>query len=254
MNDVKGDSRFDHKTIALDKQLASMAIGDFNGDGRTDIACLGVPDRLIIYFQPASSGEWSDHTTVRVPDVAPLQWNHGGRRPERRRQGRPGHSGPAADVRLPAAAQRRPATPTTLMNTSEKLTLAQVADLDGDGRKDLCYVAGEAQDRICHRLQDKAGRLGPELQFDVDQHRVPSRTPNSPKAPPARCCTIDRQTGRLRFCSSRLPGQRSDEPAGRLVRPALDGRIPTAAAICALGDVDGDGLPILSLPIRTERA
>ena len=78
VNDVKGDSRFDHKTIALDKQLASMAIGDFNGDGRTDIACLGVPDRLMIYFQPAS-GEWNDHTMVRVPDIPPDSMDHGGR-------------------------------------------------------------------------------------------------------------------------------------------------------------------------------
>src|ERR1700730_13614009 len=38
VNEVAGDGRFEHKKIAIDKQLASMAAGDFNGDGRTDLA------------------------------------------------------------------------------------------------------------------------------------------------------------------------------------------------------------------------
>ena len=71
---MKGDWRFEHKTIALDKQLASMAVGDFNGDGRTDIACLGVPDRLIDLF-PARlrrvDGAHDDPRSRRPP----AQWN-----------------------------------------------------------------------------------------------------------------------------------------------------------------------------------
>ena len=35
----------------------------------------------------------------------------------------------------------KPAAPRRLMNTSEKLGLAQIDDLDGDGRHDLCYLA-----------------------------------------------------------------------------------------------------------------
>lgn len=241
VNDVKGDWRFEHKTIALDKQVASMAVGDFNGDGRTDIACLGTPDRLIVYFQPVS-GEWKEHTTVRVPDVAPAQWNmaagdlNGDGKDDLVILGR-------QQTYIFLQQPKRGLTgPTILMNTSEKLALAQVADLDGDGRKDLCYLAGDSQDRtLCARLQDASGRLGPELQFEVDRPRSVSYAQIT--GGPARdVLTIDGQTGRLRILQLKHPAGSSEEPAGRLVQTGFGRQDSESARDFALGDVDGDGL------------
>ena len=241
VNDVKGDWRFEHKTIAVDKQLASMAVGDFNGDGRTDIACFGTPDRLLVYFQPAS-GEWTKRTTLRVPDVAPQQWN----------MAAGDLNGDGKDDLVILGRQQTYvflqrangglSPPITLMNTSEKLSLAQIADLDGDGRKDLCYLAGESQDRmLCVRLQDSSGRLGPELQYEVERPRSVAYAKLT-GSPAQEVLTIDGQTGRLRILQMKHQPGSNDEPANRLVQTGFGRQDSDTSRDFALGDVDGDGL------------
>src|SRR6266478_1648094 len=36
-NAIENDKRFEHKKIAVDREVASLAVGDFNGDGRKDL-------------------------------------------------------------------------------------------------------------------------------------------------------------------------------------------------------------------------
>jgi hypothetical protein len=242
VNEISGDGRFEHKKLPLDKQLASMAAGDFNGDGRTDLACFGVPDRLMILYQPAK-GEWRERKTMRVPDVMPVQWNMAA--------GDLNGDG-KDDLAILGKHQiyiflQQPkgglAPPIVLMNTSEKLSLAQIVDLNGDGRKDLCYLAGEPQERIfCARLQDEAGRLGPELQFEVDSPRSVSYADIASHRG-REILTIDNQTGRLKILQMQSPPGGDDQPSSRLVQTGF-GRQDSGerGRDFALGDIDGDGL------------
>jgi hypothetical protein len=242
VNEIGGDGRFEHKKIPLDKQLASMAVGDFNGDGRTDIACFGIPDRLMILYQ-SPKGEWHERVTMRVPDVAPVQWNMAAGDLNGDGKDDLAILGKHQSYIFLQQAKGGLAPPIVLMNTSEKLSLAQIADLNGDGRKDLCYVAGEPQERIlCARLQDGAGKLGPELQFEVDPPRSVSYADvNGLKG--REILTIDNQTGRLKILRMQNPTGADDEPAGRLVQTGF-GRQDSGDRTrdFALGDIDGDGL------------
>jgi FG-GAP-like repeat len=243
VNEIAVDAgRFEHKKIPLDKQLASMAVGDFNGDGRTDIACFGTPDRLMILYQP-DKGDWHERLTMRVPDVALMQWNmaagdlNGDGKDDLAILGK--HQ-TYVFLQEPKGGL---APPIVLMNTSEKLSLAQVVDVNGDGRKDLCYLAGEAQERVlCVRLQDESGKLGPELQFEVDPPRSVSYA-GVAGGRGREILTIDNQTGRLKILRMQTPTGGDDEPAGRLVQTGF-GRQDSGdrGRDFALGDIDGDGL------------
>jgi len=242
VNEVAPEGRFEHKKIPLDKQLASMAVGDFNGDGRTDIACFGVPDRLMILYQP-KKGEWRVNVTMRVPDVLPVQWN----------MAAGDLNGDGKDDLVILGKHQTYiflqeekgglAPPIVLMNMSEKLSLAQVVDVNGDGRKDLCYLAGEGQERVfCARLQDASGKLGPELQFEVDPPRSVSYADVSGRRG-REILTIDNQTGRLKILQMQTPTSGDEEPTGRLVQTGF-GRQDSGdrSRDFALGDIDGDGL------------
>ena len=51
VNDLKSGSRFEFVQIPVDKQIAGITSGDFNSDGRRDMAYIGMPDRLVIRYQ-----------------------------------------------------------------------------------------------------------------------------------------------------------------------------------------------------------
>jgi hypothetical protein len=180
---------------------------------------------------------------MRVPDVAPVQWNMAAGDLNGDGKDDLAILGKHQSYIFLQQAKGGLAPPIVLMNTSEKLSLAQVVDLNGDGRKDLCYLAGETQERVlCARLQDASGRLGPELQFEVDPPRSVSYADIAGRRG-REILTIDNQTGRLKILQMRTPSGGEDEPAGRLVQTGF-GRQESSerGRDFALGDIDGDGL------------
>lgn len=241
VNDLANDWRFEHRKVPVDKQITTLAVGDFNGDKRTDLAYFGTPDRLIVRFQP-EQGEWNSQVSFRLPDVSTAQWTVAAG--DLNGDGRTDLAvlGERETYLLYQTEDGQPGTPRTLMNTSDKLGLAQVADLNGDGRSDLCYSATEDQERtFCARLQQPDGQLGPELRFDINGPRSITLTEVDGK-PESEILAIDSRTGRLRMLNLQPSTSKPGELAGRLIQYGFGKSGSGRDRDLATGDLDGNGL------------
>ncbi|MEX2287160.1 MAG: FG-GAP and VCBS repeat-containing protein, partial [Planctomycetaceae bacterium] len=241
VNAIEHDWRFEHRKLPVDKEVSAMVLGDFNGDGRTDIAWFGLPDRLAIRLQP-ETGDWTAQTTHRLPDVlatsralAAGDLNHDGKDDLV-------VLGKNVTYVLYQQAEGGLAVAQQLMNTSASLASACVADLDGDGRNDLSYLSQEDREHLfCVRLQDSAGRLGPELRFDLKLPRAVTLAEVDGR-PGGEILVIEAATNRLRLLQLRRPEAKPGELAGRLIQYGFGQEGADRDRDLATGDLDGDGL------------
>lgn len=240
VNSFKNDWRFEHKKFPVDKAIAALSLGDFDGDGRTDLAYIGLPDRLVIRLQP-ESGEWKTGPTFRLPDLQLAQWmmaagdlNHDGKFD----LAILGKNDTFILYQKNGELQR----PERLMNTSDKLGLVHIGDLDGDGRGDLCYLANDDSGRaLCARFQTSAAKLGPELRFDLDKPRA-TTLKDIDGQPGLEILSIHGQTGRVRVSQIRRPEAKAGELAGQLVQYGFGQQAGSRERDLAIGDLDGDKL------------
>ncbi|MFN6103996.1 MAG: FG-GAP repeat domain-containing protein [Planctomycetaceae bacterium] len=239
VNNVQNDRRFEHRKIPLDREVASLAAGDFNGDGRRDLAWFASPDQLTVAYQSAQA-DFTERQRLRLPDVQPAQWVlaagdlNGDQRDDLVVLGK-------HDTYLIAqTAQGTLASPQRLMNTTENLGLAQVADLDGDGRNDLAYLNASDPDRpFCVRLQGADGRLGPELRCELAKTRGLTLA-NIDGKPGVEVLAVESQTGRVKVHQLQQAQAQPGELAGQLIQYGF-GQTGKNRDL-ATGDLDGDGL------------
>ena len=245
VNSVEDAWRFEHVKIPVDREVSGLVVGDFNSDGRADLAYVGLPDRLIVKYAPAKDAAnpsaWSETAEQRLPDPADggtilaAGDINGDGRVDLVMLGKQN----TYIVRQTAAGKLDPAD--KLMNTSEGLALAQIADLDGDGRGDLSYSAADGSDRIlCARLQTPQGTLGPELRFPLAKPRSVTLA-NVDAKPGVELLTIDSTTDRISVLQLVRAEQTTDELAQRLVQYGFGDQSTRNERDLAIGDIDGDG-------------
>lgn len=239
VNDLTSDKRFETRQIPVNKQIAGLVSGDFNKDGAADVAYIGTPDRLVVRYQPKPGQEWSKRWSVRLPDLAPASWMIA--------TGDLDSNG-LLDIavlgkQLTYIIYQQPdgmQPPKQLINTSNQLSLLNIADVDADGRADLTYQSNNGSTRsLCVRLQLEDGRLGPEYSFPLGQARSLTVTDVDGKVG-SEILTIDSRTGRLQV--SQIASEASDEPSIQpLVRYGIGDAAGGAGRRIAVADIDGDG-------------
>lgn len=239
VNELTNHGRFEHRKLSVEREVSSMALGDFNADGRTDIVYIGVPDRLEFKLQ-LENGQFESKSELRLPGVSQSSWAiavgdlNGDGKDDLVVLG-------TTETFVLLQTQTGFGQPERLLNTSDRLAVVQIADLDGDGRNDICYLADSGQERLlCARLQSASGRLGPELQFDVKRQR--SLTLSEIDGEPGReLLSIDPLTSRVKVSRLRRPQADAGGLAGRLVQYGFGGLEGSRDRDIALGDLSGDG-------------
>lgn len=242
------DARFRKESLVIGQNLFDLVTGDFNGDGRLDLAFTGEPIPLQVRHGQAD-GTWTELTFPTAP--APLKV------PD---------SLVAADVDgdgltdLVSLGQKEIVVflqkPGVGLVQGERIALSDdtayglgLRDLDGDGRPDIHYLASGSREALRVRRQVAPGRFGPELSFGLKTPRSVLLSLLDAKAPassPPRFASALGATGQIEFVSlTRAP---ADDPWGGLVPRAFT---PLAGAksqaLYALGDFNGDGASDLAV-------
>jgi hypothetical protein len=170
INELPPDARFRIDSIPTDERIAALAVADLNGDGRPDLVFYGDTKDLEIVYNQGTNG-WSEPKRWHIEDGR-MDGNalvtgdlNGDGRTDIVLLGDNGSL-----YFLPQQADRTFGEPQKIAYSGSPKSV-QIADVDGDGRKDLLLVDWDSPTPFRFRLQNAAGQLGPEIYFKTQPVR-----------------------------------------------------------------------------------
>ncbi len=241
INQIHSDRRMRLVSVPVNKEVVSVATGDFNGDGKNDLAFYGTPPELIVMFNQGEArfdnGNVKRFTinTDAVENTNALtvgDLNHDGR----------DDLALLGSNELTVILQQEKGKlgePERVPHTASNPRMLRAVDLDGDGGDDLLILDGGSDDPVRVRFSTDGGKLGPEQRFDVESPKAIAFAQIDGRKG-SEFLTIESQSSRAKVLT--LDDAVVDDAAqrGRLVfypLPAGDARNRSLA----LGDLDGDG-------------
>ena len=238
VNDLADDRRLRTGHVAVNREVVSLTSGDFNGDGKADLAFYGTPAELIILYNDghARFDEIKRINTGEALEGAGVlttgDLNHDGR--DDLALMAPGEF--IVLYQTPAGAMSEPER---VPHSGSNPWFARATDLNGDGIVDLAMLDRGNDDPIRVRFSSPSGKLGPELRFASETVRAISFGEVDGKKGDE-ILTIEEQSGRVKILKIEEGDAISSESRGRLIVYPLP---PGGARGRSLdvGDLDGDG-------------
>ncbi len=243
VNDISDTGNFKHVKIPVSRKISTIVTGDFNSDGLPDLAYFGLPDRLVILFQEKNNTWNKKKKTIRLADVAEARWIMVAGDLNGDKKDDIAVLGKKVLYTILQNKEGKIETPKIIYNTSEKLRLLQLADLNGDGKKDICYQANAKEDRnFCVRFQMKNGESGPEVRFNLSKPRSIT-IKNLDNLPGDEIISIDSLTGRVRISKLIPPVNQEGQLSHYIEMYGFGPRGTGRGCDLVTGDVNGDGRP-----------
>lgn len=233
------NTRFQKVSLPTDQRHFALAAGDFDGDGRPDLAMTGATDALTVRFQGETAG-FSKTWTWR--NFEPLQGMANLVATDLDGDGKCDLAVLAKNKllifrQLPAGGFGEPVS---YLTTEEKAGYLMAEDVDGDRKPDLFYIAASGEGSLRLRRQTGPGEFSSEMSLDypVPAHGV---------------ATSRDATGHLVLTKVNLKSRLIERHSLRMDAPGAiqeDKLLPTLhappggvkSALHAIGDFNGDGL------------
>ncbi|CAN5841435.1 VCBS repeat-containing protein [soil metagenome] len=237
-NRLPSDRRMRIKSVPVNKAIVSLQAGDFNGNGRLDLAFYGTPAELTIleneggarFGRPRRINTGSAVDSGSALAVGDLN-----------QDGRDDLALLTADDVVIVLQDENGTlrSPERLPHTAPRPSILKLVDLDGDGADDLAILTGNDEAPIRVRFSRAGGTLGPEERFRIESPRAIAYGEIDGQ-PGAELLTIESQSGRVRAFTLEDGSEEADDRRGRLIfYPLPQGN--TRGRSLALGDLDGDG-------------
>ncbi len=236
-NQVANDRRMRLVSLPVNKAVVSLQAGDFDGDGKADLAFFGEPAGIEIHHN-RGNGRFGDVRRINVGDAIESAGALGVGDFDKDGRDDLVLAGKEELVLIYQRQKGKLGEPERLPHTLDNPRMVKAVDLDGDGVDDLVLLNGGNDDPIRVRFSAAGGTFGPEERFFVEPLRAYAFGAIDGR-PGSELLTIEQQSGRTRV----LTLDSDDDDDARRGRLSFYPLPPGGGQGRSLdvGDLDGDG-------------